>query len=211
MLLKYPRTLHVPWSNWTNDDKVNETMAHFNNRHVVVTEKLDGENWTVYNTDQHARSLDSEFQSYQSILYSRIAQFQYNIPEGWRICGEYMYAKHSIHYTDLKDWLYVTSIWNESNYCFPFNVTQALCKVFRLPTPNVIYIGVYNKDIIQEHFNHYTMNLNRECEGYVIRLYTEFHFDDFHKFVAKYVRANHVQTDEHWKYSKIDYNSLRQK
>jgi hypothetical protein len=35
-------------------------------------------------------------------------------------------------------------------------------------------------------------------EGVVIRLANEFDGEDFPNYVCKYVRANHVQTDEHW-------------
>lgn len=36
------------------------------------------------------------------------------------------------------------------------------------------------------------------CEGYVTRNLDSFHINDFDKNVAKCVRKNHVQTDEHW-------------
>ena len=35
-------------------------------------------------------------------------------------------------------------------------------------------------------------------EGYVVRLADSFDVGDFSKSIAKYVRAGHVQTDEHW-------------
>jgi hypothetical protein len=35
-------------------------------------------------------------------------------------------------------------------------------------------------------------------EGFVVRTEASFMEDDFGQNVLKYVRANHVQTDEHW-------------
>lgn len=35
-------------------------------------------------------------------------------------------------------------------------------------------------------------------EGVVMRIADEFSVDEFPKYVCKYVRANHVQTDKHW-------------
>lgn len=212
MFIKYPRTLHVPWSNWTNDDKVNEAMSSFENKEVIVTEKLDGEPWTIYNNYQHARSVETEYHSYQSVLFSEIAKFAYTIPEGWRICGEYMYAQHTIHYNDLQTYFYVHSIWNEYNRTYPLNVTIALCKVFNLIHVPVIYKGIYNKDIIHTAFEAYTHSIGREIEGYVIKRNEEFEYDDFYKYVAKWVRPNHVQVNEqHWKYSNepMKFNKLR--
>jgi hypothetical protein len=58
---KYPRTFHLPWSlGATSDDKVVPSVSHFEGRQVVVTEKMDGENTTLYRDHIHARSLDSK-------------------------------------------------------------------------------------------------------------------------------------------------------
>ena len=35
-------------------------------------------------------------------------------------------------------------------------------------------------------------------EGVVVRLTSSFPIDDFKYYVCKWVRPNHVQTDEHW-------------
>jgi hypothetical protein len=45
-------------------------------------------------------------------------------------------------------------------------------------------------------------------EGYVVRLTDSFHLDEFKNVVAKYVRANHVQTDERWDEREIVKNGL---
>ena len=62
--VKYPRTLHLPWSYGTSDDKFLKDTLNFDDEEVVVTEKLDGENTTLYNDYIHARSL--EYDSHQS-------------------------------------------------------------------------------------------------------------------------------------------------
>lgn len=50
--VKYPRTYHLPWSpGATDDDRVltdEELEANFSGRMVVATEKMDGENTTMY-------------------------------------------------------------------------------------------------------------------------------------------------------------------
>ncbi|MFT5465446.1 MAG: hypothetical protein ACI8UO_000541 [Verrucomicrobiales bacterium] len=57
--IKYPRTLHLPWSpGSTNDDCFLNGVSHFEGREVVVTEKLDGENTSMYRGGIHARTLD---------------------------------------------------------------------------------------------------------------------------------------------------------
>ena len=47
--VKYPRTYHLPWSEGrTDDDKVLSDDSQFIGKYVVVTEKMDGENTTIY-------------------------------------------------------------------------------------------------------------------------------------------------------------------
>jgi hypothetical protein len=58
---KYPRTPHLPWSpGRTGDDILLDSIRHLERlQDVVVTEKRDGENTTLYRDYLHARSLDS--------------------------------------------------------------------------------------------------------------------------------------------------------
>ena len=57
--LKYPRTLHLPWSeSITSDDKVMKSIDSLLNKNVIVSLKMDGENTTLYTDYIHARSID---------------------------------------------------------------------------------------------------------------------------------------------------------
>ena len=58
---KYPRTFHFAWSEGlSDDDKMLPSSTIFSGKKVVVTEKLDGENTTLYSDHIHARSIDSK-------------------------------------------------------------------------------------------------------------------------------------------------------
>jgi hypothetical protein len=46
-------------------------------------------------------------------------------------------------------------------------------------------------------------------EGYVVRLAARFHYQDFAHSVAKWVRAQHVQTDQHWMFAELIPNRLK--
>lgn len=60
MRTHYPRTPHLPWSPGAASDDVRlADLAGLTGCEVVVTEKLDGENTTLYADGLHARSLDS--------------------------------------------------------------------------------------------------------------------------------------------------------
>lgn len=115
--VRYPRTHHLPWSNPTKDDRTLKNLSGFEGQEVVVTVKMDGENTSLYRDHIHARSLDFLTGAERSIVKSLHAQIAHEIPEGWRLCGENLYAQHSIHYAGLPDYFLLFSIWNERNEC----------------------------------------------------------------------------------------------
>ncbi|WP_444997397.1 RNA ligase family protein [Aliikangiella sp. IMCC44359] len=121
---KYPRTPHLPWSpGATRDDIRCVDSKIFEDRMVVVTEKMDGENATLYKNHMHARSIDSRHHPSRDWLKKFHASIAYNIPAGWRICGENLFAQHSIAYKNLSSYFYGFSIWNEDNDCLSWKDT----------------------------------------------------------------------------------------
>src|SRR5690348_10774698 len=96
---KYPSTPYLQFSRSKdpNDSVVDNIDAIW----VVVTEKMDGEGTTFYNDGYHARSLDSKFHASRSWVAALHGSIAHQIPEGMRICGENLYAEHSIRYENL--------------------------------------------------------------------------------------------------------------
>ena len=87
-----------------------------------------------------------------------------------------------------------------------------------MPVVPLLYYGIYDKDKIHNSWLKYNDNLGRESEGYVIRFSEGFSFDQdaqdtggFFMQMAKYVRKNHVQTNEHWlkTWDKTKINTLK--
>jgi len=205
MKTKYPRTFHLPYSlTITEDDKRLPSDDQFKGTMVVMLEKMDGENSSVYpNGIIHSRSIDGQSMPWQSWLRKNVAQWAHNIPENWRVCGENLYAKHSIEYLFDKQSQYfqVFSIWDQ-DICLPWAETEEWCQLLDIEHVPVIYSGIYkDQDAILKIFNEYQKEKNsqgQEVEGFVVRNIDKFRLEDFSSNVAKYVRANHVQTDEHW-------------
>lgn len=215
---KYPRTFHLPYSETiSDDDKRLESDDMFKQMNEVYCSiKMDGENTTVYpNGYIHARSLDGNHHPWQSWLKKYIQKWYKDIPEGWRICGENLYAEHSIKYTFPNDgYLFqVFGIYNDKNECLSYEDTWFWCDLLGLKMVDVFHVGKYDKDIIMEKFEQYKSKSNNEVEGFVVRNIDSFKYEDFSKNVGKYVRANHVQTDQHWtenwKPNKVEYYRVR--
>lgn len=204
---KYPRTFHFDFSQGvTSDDKVIHDLSNFEGKEVVCSIKMDGENSNLMRDHCYARSIDSNNHPSRNWLKGLWGNIRTDIPEYWRICGENLYATHSIHYSELDTYFMVFNIWNEENICLSWDDTIEWCKLLDLKPVTVIYRGIFDIDIIKNLAN--KLDLNKD-EGYVVRLADSFRYEDFNKSVAKYVRKGHVQTDEHWTNQKIVPNELK--
>ena len=214
--IKYPRTFHVPWTGGkTSDDKMlspgqlaSSTLAK---GAVVVTTKRDGENTSLYRDHYHARSLDSRHHPSRDWVKGLHGRISYLIPEGWRICGENLYARHSIEYRDLESYLEVFSIWNEKNEALSWSETKEWCELLGLRHVPVLYEGPFDAEKLRELAD----GLDPQTqEGYVVRVAGSFHYDDFSGCVAKYVCEEFHQalqeSDEHWMHKEVVPNQLRE-
>lgn len=202
--LKYPRTFHLPFSpGLQSDDKMVEDLSFLENKQVVATVKMDGENTSLYSDGYlHARSIDSKSNWTRDVAKKLHSEILHEIPSNWRLCCENVYAKHSIYYPPgyLKGYLYLLSVWDENNKCLSWEDTLEFSGLWKLPTPEVLYEGIFDLKKLQE----VAKNLDTELqEGFVVRLKDSFDYNDFSRSVVKYVRKGHVQTDEHWLKSAI--------
>lgn len=206
--VKYPRTYHLPFSNATKDDRsITEANVkqNFVGKEVVITVKQDGENTTFYRDGLHARSLTYDPHASRDLVRALHAKVSYEIPPTWRICGENLYARHSIHYQNLKSYFQVFSIWDGLR-CLPWDETVEWCNILGLTVVPVLYRGVFKDFSVVPKEMRYDGD---DMEGYVIRLADEFHYAAFRNSVAKYVRPNHVTSDSHWKFKQVVPNTLK--
>lgn len=212
--VKYPRTYHLPWSPGGTDDDKRMLKADTDlllEQDVVVTIKMDGENTNMYPDHIHARSLDSKRAADRDWVKNLWASIKHEIPTGWRLCGENLFAKHSIGYESLLSYFLLFSIWNDKNECLSWPETVEWAALLGLPTVPVLYQGKWQGvQDIEGQFKRYQEEHEEEHEGYVVRPVGSFRLKDFRKVVGKYVRANHVvQHARHWRRSAIEQNKMR--
>jgi len=200
---KYPRTPHLPWSpGSTSDDKTLKNVDHFKDARVVVTKKMDGENTSMYRDKIHARSLDSRNHPSRNWVKKFWGDIRYLIPEGKRICGENIYARHSIAYKDLPSYFLGFSMW-EDDICLSWGETISFFNYLDIISVEVLYEGIFDEEAIKAVYEK-----DPRMEGYVIRKAGIFNYFDFHLNVAKFVRHNHVQTNKHWMHQLVLPNHL---
>jgi hypothetical protein len=204
---KYPRTLHHPESpGIASDDKVASDLTWLENAEVVITEKMDGENTTLYRYGFHARSLDSGYHPSRSWLAGFHAGVCHAIPEGWRVCGENLFARHSVGYSDLPGYSLAFSVW-DGDRCLSWAETERWLAERGIETVPVLYQGVFSPAALARIVAQ--LDTERQ-EGFVVRSVGSFLSAEFSTRVVKWVRAGHVQTERHWSKAPIVRNHLKE-
>ncbi|MFE6051851.1 RNA ligase family protein [Kitasatospora sp. NPDC056446] len=204
MRAHYPRTPHLPWSPGAAADDVRAGgLGALAGAEVVVTEKLDGENTTLYSDGLHARSLDSAHHPSRAWVKGLQGRIGRRIPAGWRVCGENLFARHSIAYSDLESWFYGFSVWTDRDHCLDWDATVRFLRRLGVPAPRVLWRGRCDERALRA----LALDPDRQ-EGYVVRTVRGFPRAEFGEHVAKWVRPHHVRTDTHWMHAAVVENGL---
>ena len=200
---KYNRTYHFPFSpGATNDDRIANSMSNLIGQEIVITEKLDGENTGMTRGGVYARS----HAAYTTSPWSREVRqihdrIKFDILEDVFIFGENMEGIHSIEYTNLTSYFYIFGI-RDNNIWIPWKDVEDWAFLLDIPTVPVLFKGVVNSEkelqALVEKLAKEPSALGGVREGIVCRNASLFHNGDFSSNLLKFVRANHVTTDEHW-------------
>ena len=198
---KYPRTHHFPFSEGaTNDDRINSQWQSILQHELVVTEKLDGENTCIKSNGVYARSHGAVNRNPWARpiwdIWERIGHSLGDL----HIFGENMYAIHSIEYENMSQYFYVFGM-REGQTWLSWDEIADYAQVLELALVPVIARGYFDEKKLKMEIGQQQRNgsqLGGTSEGVVCRTAAAFSNDDFPNSVLKYVRKNHVQTDEHW-------------
>lgn len=218
MSAKYPRSFHLPWSpGGTSDDKrlAAADVAPLLGAEIVVTEKCDGSNLTYTRKNVFSRS-HSGPPGHASFDLAKAThgQIGYLIPDGISVFCEYCYAVHSIEYEGLPDYSLVFGVRDDARgVWWEWDMVVAQAADLGLPTVPVLFRGAVGTERELEAL---TTALAAEPsefggprEGVVVRRAGEFLDADFARNIAKWVRSDHVTTDEHWTHQAVRPQRLR--
>lgn len=217
---KYNRTFHIPWSpGGTNDDKRAASIEKLIGVPIVITEKMDGSNTSLESQGCFSRShagppTHASFDG----LKAMHANIGYQIPPDTQLFGEWCFAKHSISYDALPAYFMLFGIRElemdeEKSKWYSWAEVEEYAEYFGLSTVPVLFKGTVSSEKELQELVESFMNQPSACggirEGVVIRLAESFINSEFPSCVMKCVRANHVQTSEHWKDQEIIRNKLK--
>jgi hypothetical protein len=210
MYVKYPKTMHLPWSpGLQNDDRVIQSLTGFVGEEVVVTEKMDGENTTMYRDHIHARSLDGRHHPSRDWVKAFHGSIKHLFPTelNTRICGENMYAQHSVTYDALESYFLGFGLWVDDR-CLNWDTTLTFFESLGITPVRTLVRGSWEGCVAYLEQSHDAI-VESGIEGYVVRTTRDFNSSEFQKVVAKYVRKNHIQTDQHWMAKPVIPNGLK--
>lgn len=205
--MKFPRTYHLPWSPGRgSDDKVHtpdDIKSNFLRRNLIITEKLDGENQCWSRNSWHLRS---ESSTAGGILRSKSkakwAEVQWFIPESEFWFVEDISNLHSIEYQDHLCEFFLIAVWDKKLKLWADHKYVELCakKVDLSPAPVLVKGTSWDSiESLEEAVNWQAQQpsvLGGNREGVVVGI--EDCLNDWTASTAKWVRANHVQTNQHW-------------
>jgi hypothetical protein len=209
---KYPRTYHCEWTMSTDsDDRIAKNINNLLDREIVITEKIDGENTSESEIGIFARSRIAPTKNpWSSWMKPKWEMIKNDLKSfDLELCGENMYAEHSILYSGINEHLYIFGARNTKHDVFlSWEETEYFAEMFDFKTVPVLFKGKMNSviDIKNWSLNEIkTPSILNDSnfwitpkEGFVYRIADEFPNDMFFNSVFKMVRKGHVKTDEHW-------------
>ena len=207
---KYPRTWHLPDSpnRGADGDHAHADYATFEGREVVVSEKLDGENTTIYADGHcHARSLSSGYHPTRTWVRALAGRVAHALPEGWRICGENTYGQHSIGYDRLPSYFQLFAVYDERDTCLSWDDTEDWARRLDVDAAPVLWRGAFDRERVLGLIGGPSA-FGPEREGIVVRWAGAFALAEHQRAVGKLVRADHVKTDQHWMHGEVRANGL---
>lgn len=212
---KYERTYHYPFSpGTTNDDRINhnywQDMQAWSG--LVHTEKLDGENTCLNRygvfARSHAAPTDHPWAGYLKERWQLIRRDLGDL----EIFGENLYAIHSIEYPELAAHFFVFAV-REGEHWLPWEAVKFYAGMLDFPVVPELETGALPEQ--EATFSAQVEQMAQEVsvfgsveardqspcsrEGVVSRNIDGFPVGQLGKHVLKYVRAQHVKTDTHWR------------
>lgn len=230
--VKYPRTPHLFGSQGTGDDRHlgrKASAAIVSDPSLLVEEKLDGTNTGIHFTPSGRMVLQCRGHEITEGMHP-----QYDLFKQWTavkrpvlervlsdrfiLFGEWMYAKHSVHYLALTHYFYEFDIYDKEAASFlSWDRRMEMLAASGIETVPVVHCGAATEEELASMIgpslfaarfdNPLTGGLDDLAEGVYVRTESE----GFVTARAKMVRpefVERIQLSEHWQHQKMIPNEL---
>ena len=204
MNVKYPRTPYWPYSPFIGrEDGVHPDPRRFVGVPVVVTEKLDGSNTLLHAGKVYGRSISAPSEAKWMAMVKKHHVWKVMEPDVY-LYGEDVYGVHSIAYGPVPEdrTFYAFALRDADGAFAAFSELEAYAERQRIPVVPILFRGKFGSvtelRMFVERAHGECAVLGGEREGVVVRLARGFAVSEFQDAVCKSVRADHVQSEEHW-------------
>lgn len=228
-LIKYLSTPFLPLSPGNEENDINLTdLKPFLNQPIIITIKMDGSNVCISKEGgvTARNGLTANHTSF-SLLKERFAnEYQDKLVPGIQIFGEWLFAKHSVHYNDnlqLQNYFQIFHVYDQNKEIFlGWNAVEKWANILNITTVPILEKNIYKNEyeLTQAIQNHAYKVVQEGHEGIVVRITYPFPYGSFSSYTttndkthwkvamtAKYVREGHIQTGDNWLKQKIIKNT----
>lgn len=230
--VKYPRTPHLFGSTGTDDDKrlsEVESLDIISDPSLIVEEKLDGTNVGIHFTTDSQMMLQcrghliTEGMHPQYDLFKQWSMVKRAVLEqmlgcGFILFGEWLYARHSVHYQKLPHYFFEFDIYDKQNQVFlSFDRRMAMLAGTGIRTVPILHTGPVKKEQLGSLIgpSRFASRFENPGNGRIDRLmeglYVRTEAGGTVTARAKYVRAEFVEKikeSTHWQHQAMIPNLL---
>jgi hypothetical protein len=228
---KYPRTPHLAGSDGTSDDKrlgAHDTQRLLNDDSLIVEEKLDGTNVGFHYSEgklilqcrghEITAGMHPQYDLFKQWVAAKRPQFEGALGERYLVYGEWLYARHSIHYRQLPHYFFEFDIYDKEDRVFlDWERRMVLLEPTGIHTVPVIHRGPATIEELQsligpsqfdaEFHNPTTGRMDARMEGVYVRIEADGQVTGRAKFVRPEF-TERVKLSTHWKSQPMVPNQL---
>ena len=232
--VKYPRTPHLFGSRGTDDDKhMGEAESHrfLSDKSLIVEEKLDGTNVGIHFTTQRdlvlqcrghliTEGMHPQYDLFKQWAAVKRPMLEERLMDRFILFGEWLFAKHSIHYRRLSHYFYEFDIYDKEIEDFlSLEQRLVLLEGMNVPTVPVIHTGSLERDRLTSMIglarfdSHFENPLTGQTDPLMEGLYLRTEANGVVTGRAKFVRfefVEKVKQSEHWQHQAMTANRLEE-
>jgi hypothetical protein len=232
LFVKYPRTPHLFGSKGTDDDKhlgETESARFISDRSLIVEEKIDGTNVGIHFHDNReivlqcrghliTEGMHPQYDLFKQWVSVKQHELEQRLENRFILFGEWVYARHSIHYWKLTHYFFEFDIYDKYQQEF-LDLEQRLNLLAGsgIITVPIIHSGALERSELEgligtsQFGSHFDNPLTNRIDNLMEGLYLRTESDGAVTGRAKFVRPEFVEKikqSTHWQHQMIVPNEL---
>ena len=232
--VKYPRTPHLFGSKGTDDDKhlgEAESVEFIADESLIVEEKIDGTNVGIHFTTAGqmvlqcrghliTQGMHPQYDLFKQWTAVKRGVIEDQLEDRYILFGEWVYARHSVHYRQLPHYFFEFDIYDKDQEVFlKLEHRLTLLRETGIETVPVLHRGAIGKDELQELIgpslfgSEFQNPVTRRTDNLMEGLYLRTEAAGYVTGRAKFVRPEFVEKvkqSTHWQHQAMVPNLLKE-